>query len=126
MRAREFQSPPSSGPRRSLPERRETKVEALTAEELRRLRQWERNMVRFHAVAIPLLILSAAAVFFWSDVVWLRRLLLALVLALVAGATFLQLRERCPRCRARLRTKSFLALPARCNMCGVPFENPPS
>ncbi len=82
-------------------------------------------MTRFHAVAMPLLVLSAAAIFMWSDIAWLRRSLLVLVLVLVGAATVLQLRERCPRCRARLRTKSLLRLPERCPMCGVAFERPP-
>ena len=41
-------------------------------------------------------------------------------------ATMLQLREKCPRCGSRLRTKSLLRLPDRCNMCGIPFERPPA
>jgi predicted Zn-ribbon and HTH transcriptional regulator len=44
---------------------------------------------------------------------------------MVAAATVLQLRERCPRCNARLRTKSLLRLPARCNICGIAFDRPP-
>ena len=52
--------------------------------------------------------------------------LLAFVLVLVAVATMLQLRERCPRCGARLRTKSLLRLPRGCRICGVAFERPPA
>lgn len=82
-------------------------------------------MTRFHAVAIPLLVACTAAAFVWSDVSWLRRFLLVFVMALVGAATVLQLRERCPRCRARLRTKTLMRLPDRCSMCGVAFERPP-
>ena len=82
-------------------------------------------MTRFHAVAMSLLVLCAAAAYFWSDVAWVRRSLLGVVLILVAAATVLQLREKCPRCGARLRTKSLLRLPAKCSMCGVAFERPP-
>jgi len=99
--------------------------EPLTPDELQRLWRWERHMVRFHAVAMTVLVLGAGAAFLWSDIAWVRRLLLGLVLAMVAAATVLQLRERCPRCNARLRTKSLLRLPARCNICGIAFERPP-
>jgi hypothetical protein len=99
--------------------------EPLRPDELQRLWRWERHMTRFHAVAMSLLVLCAAAAYFWSDVAWVRRSLLGVVLILVAAATVLQLREKCPRCGARLRTKSLLRLPAKCSMCGVAFERPP-
>lgn len=100
--------------------------EPLSRNELQRLWRWERDMARFHAVAMGMFLLAAAAVYFWGDVAWVRRLLLGLVVLLVGAATVLQLRERCPRCGSRLRTKSLLRLPARCHMCGVPFERPPA
>ena len=99
--------------------------EPLSRDELQRLWRWERHMTRFHAVAMTLFVLCAMAAFLWSDVVWVRRVLLAVVLLLVGAATMLQLRERCPRCGSRLRTKSLLRLPERCSMCGVAFERPP-
>ena len=100
-------------------------LEPLSRDELERLWRWERHMTRFHAVAMSLLVLCAAATFLWSDIAWVRRVLLAIVLLLVAAATMLQLREKCPRCGSRLRTKSLLRLPPRCSICGVPFERPP-
>ena len=98
----------------------------LAREELERLWRFERRTVRFHVVAVPVLIAAAAAVFFVGDAAWVRRLALGLVLALVAGATVLQLSERCPRCRARLRVKTLMRLPDRCGFCGVAFERPPA
>jgi hypothetical protein len=100
--------------------------EPLTANELNRLWRWERHMARFHVLAMALLILCGVAALLWSDVAWVRRTLLAAVMLLVGAATLLQLREKCPRCGARLRTKSLLRLPARCGICGVPFERPPA
>ena len=100
-------------------------LKPLSRDELERLWRWERHMTRFHAVAMTLLLVCAAATFLWSDIAWVRRSLLAIVVLLVAAATMLQLREKCPRCGTRLRTKSLLRLPERCNMCGVPFERPP-
>ncbi len=100
--------------------------EPLSHDELQRLWRWERHMTRFHALAMALLVLCAAAAYFWSDIAWVRRSLLGLVLLLVGAATVLQLREKCPRCGSRLRTKSLLRLPARCNICGVAFERPPA
>ncbi len=101
-------------------------LEPLSRDELERLWRWERHMTRFHAVAMTLLLVCAAATFLWSDIAWLRRLLLAIVLLLVAAATMLQLREKCPRCGARLRTKSLLRLPERCSICKIAFERPPA
>lgn len=100
-------------------------LEPLTPDELQRLWRWERHMTRFHAVAMTALVLCAGAALLWSDIAWVRRSLLALVLLLVAAATVLQLRERCPRCHSRLRTKSLLRLPDRCNICGIAFDRPP-
>ena len=97
--------------------------EPLTPPELQRLAVWERSIKRFHAAAIPVLLACAAAVLFWSDVAWLRRSLLVLVLVLVVIATLLQLRERCPRCNARLRTTMLLRLRQRCHYCGVPLRD---
>ena len=97
--------------------------EPLTPPELQRLGLWERSIKRFHAAAIPVLLACAATVLFWSDVAWLRRSLLVLVLILVVIATLLQLRERCPRCNARLRTTMLLRLRQRCHYCGVPLRD---
>lgn len=101
-------------------------LEPLSRDELERLWRWERHMTRFHAVAMTLLLVCAAATFQWSDIAWVRRMLLAIVLLLVGAATMLQLREKCPRCGARLRTKSLLRLPERCSICKIAFERPPA
>lgn len=100
--------------------------EPLRRDELQRLWLWERQMTRFHAVAMTLLVLFAAAAYFWSDITWVRRSLLVLVVLLVGAATVLQVREKCPRCGSRLRTKSLLRLPANCSICGIAFERPPT
>lgn len=97
----------------------------LTRPELERLWRWEHRIVRFYVVAIPLLIVALAAALAYSEVVWLRRSLLGLVVGLVAVASLVQFSERCPRCRAKLRPKSMLRLPARCLVCGITFERPP-
>jgi hypothetical protein len=98
--------------------------EPLTRPELERLWRWERHMVRFHMVAIPLLGVAVLGAFNYSEIVWLRRTVLGVVIVLVVAATVLQLSERCPRCRSRLRVRLF-RLPARCHYCGVAFERPP-
>jgi hypothetical protein len=97
----------------------------LTREELERLWRFESRTVRFHVVAVPLLIAAAALVFLIGDAAWVRRLALGLVLVLVVAASVLQFSERCPRCRARLRVKTLMRLPDRCGFCGVAFERPP-
>jgi hypothetical protein len=97
----------------------------LQRSELERLWRWERLMVRFYAVAMALILISGGLVFAYNETAWVRRSLLGLVLLLVLAATLLQLRERCPRCRARIKLKSGFMLPDRCLPCGVAFERPP-
>jgi Flp pilus assembly protein TadB len=99
--------------------------EPLTQDEQERLWRWEKRSLRFHAVAIPVLFTACLLAFFFSEIAWLRRSLLVLAVVLVGAATMLQLSEKCPRCRAKLRMKSLMRLPARCSYCGVPFERPP-
>jgi hypothetical protein len=82
-------------------------------------------MARYYVTAMTLILIAAALAIAYSDVAWVRRAALILVLALVVGATVVQFRERCPRCGWRLRTKSRLTLPERCRGCGVAFERPP-
>jgi hypothetical protein len=101
-------------------------VEPLKPDELERLWRFERRMVRFHAVAMPALLLAAVLVFLYGEVIWFRRSVLVLVFLLVIAATMLQLSEKCPRCGARLRVRSLMRLRDRCHYCGVAFERPPS
>lgn len=101
-------------------------AEPLNQDELQRLWRWERHMMRFHAVALTALALGAGAAYLYSDIAWVRRSILVLVVALVVAATLLQVRETCPRCRSRLRTKSLLRLPDKCGVCGIPFPRPPA
>ena len=91
----------------------------LTPDELQPLVRQERGLRRFYAIAIPLVIGCGAAAFAWSDIAWLRRAMLIAVIAAVFAATALQMRLRCPRCNARLRTTMLLAMPRRCRYCGV-------
>lgn len=99
--------------------------EPLTHDELERLWRWERRMARFHAAAMVVLLLGAAAAVLYGDLAWFRRSLLGAIAALVLVATILQVQERCPRCRARLRVKTLMRLPERCGICGVVFQRPP-
>lgn len=98
--------------------------EPLTPEELEGLRRRERQMTGFHAAAMGILLLVGLGAYRYGDLPWFRGLFLALIAALVAAAAILQLREGCPRCGARLRSKLLLALPERCRVCGVSFQRP--
>lgn len=98
----------------------------LTDVELARIWRWERHMIAFYAGAITLIAIAMAAAVSFSDVAWLRRSLLGLVLALVVGGSFVQFREKCPRCGRRLGSQSRLLLPERCRGCRVKFERPPA
>lgn len=100
--------------------------EPLNREELERVWRWEKRTVRFHTVAIPLLMAAAGAVYLYGEAEWVRRAAMALVIVLVGAATVIQLSEKCPRCKARLRIKTIMRLPDRCHYCGVAFERPPA
>lgn len=96
--------------------------EPLTPEELERLRRRERQTTVFHAAALAVLLLAGLGAYRHGDLPWFRGLFLALLAALIAAAAVLQLRERCPRCNARLHSKLLLALPERCRACGISFQ----
>jgi len=100
--------------------------EPLTREELERLWRRERQMTWFHAAAMGVFLLAAVAAFHYGDFAWFRHVLLGLIVILVLAATILQLRERCPRCGTRLRTKILMQLPDKCGACGVAFTRPAS
>jgi hypothetical protein len=103
-----------------------TRPPPLTRAEMERLWRWERGMRRFYIAAMVILAVAGMLAVTYSDEVYLRRGVLALVAALVIAASILQLRERCPRCGARLSFKSSLTLPARCGKCGAVFERAPA
>jgi Kef-type K+ transport system membrane component KefB len=101
---------------------RASEPEPLTPVELERLRRRERQTAAFHAAAVGVLLLIGLGAYRYGDVAWFRGLFLALVAALAAAAALVQVRERCPRCGARLRSKLLLALPEKCTGCGVSFQ----
>lgn len=82
-------------------------------------------MVRFYAVSTAVIVGALALAIAYSEIAWARRTLLGITLVLVIAATMLHFRERCPRCRARLKLTSGFMLPNKCRACGVPFERPP-
>ena len=96
----------------------------LTGVELARIWRWERHMIVFYACAITLIATAMAAAVSFGDIAWLRRSLLGLVLVLVVAGSFVQFREKCPRCGRRLGSQSRLLLPERCRGCRVKFERP--
>lgn len=97
----------------------------LTRPELERLWRWERHMIRYYAAAMAILLAAGVLAMAYSDVVWLRRGVLGLVVVLLLAATYVQFRERCPRCGMRIGSQSRLMLPNKCRRCGVAFDRPP-
>ncbi len=97
----------------------------LTPPELERLWRWERHMIRYYAMAVTVIAAAAAAAVAYGETPWVRRSMLALILLLVLAATYVQFRERCPRCGKRIGSQSRLLLPDKCKGCGVRFERPP-
>jgi len=98
-----------------------TEPAPLTAGERNRLWRWQRQMLLFYGVAIALLTLAGALMLLFGELAWVRRAALILLLVLIAAATFVQFRERCPRCGRRLGSQGRLFLPVQCPGCGVEF-----
>ena len=81
-------------------------------------------MIRFYALATAALIAAAALMFTYSDTPWIRRSMLAGVVGLMLAGAFVQFRERCPRCAARIGVQTRLFLPGNCKKCGVLLDGP--
>ena len=81
-------------------------------------------MIRYYATATATLVGAAALAFTYSDVPWIRRSILAVALGLMVAGIFVQFRERCPRCAARIGVQTRLFLPGNCKKCGVLFDGP--
>jgi hypothetical protein len=81
-------------------------------------------MLRYYAIATAALIAAAALTFTYSDTPWMRRSMLAAVVGLMLAGAFVQFRERCPRCAARVGAQTRLLLPVNCKKCGVLFDGP--
>jgi hypothetical protein len=94
----------------------------LTPAELDRLRRRERQTGWFHLATLGVLLAGGLGAWRYGDLAWFRGLFLALLAALAVAAAFVQLRERCPRCSARLRSRLLLALPDKCPACGVSLQ----
>ena len=97
----------------------------LAEAELARVWRWERWMIRYYAMAMTVIAGAVALALVYGESVFVRRAVMGLVLMLVLLATFVQFREKCPRCGARLGRQSRLILPDRCRSCGVAFPRPP-
>ena len=93
----------------------------LTPAERKRIWRWQHRMLLFYGIAIALLALAGALMLRFDELTWVRRAALALLLVLIVAATFVQFRERCPRCGRRLGSQGHLFLPAQCPSCGVEF-----
>jgi hypothetical protein len=81
-------------------------------------------MIRYYVLATTALIAAAALTFTYSDNPWIRRSMLAGVVGLMLAGAFVQFRERCPRCAARVGAQTRLFLPGECKKCGVIFCAP--
>jgi hypothetical protein len=96
----------------------------LTADEQRRIWRWQRRMFAFYGLAMALLALAAALLFSFGELAVMRRAALLGLGVVFLAASFVQFRERCPRCGLRLGRHGRLLLPERCRGCGVGFEPP--
>ena len=82
-------------------------------------------MLRYYALATPALIAAGALRVTHSDTPWVRRSMLTGVVGLMLAGAFVQFRERCPRCAARVGSQTTrLLLPGKCKKCGVLFDAP--
>lgn len=95
--------------------------EPLSREELEPLWRWERQVTWLQVGAMAFLLLAGVVATRFAGYVWLQHTLLGGFAVLVIAATALQMRQRCPRCRTRLRGKLLSVLPSKCAVCGVAF-----
>jgi hypothetical protein len=82
---------------------------------------WERLMTLYYVFAMVAIFAAytyAQKVGNSSEGRWM---VVGLVVALVAGATYVQFSGRCPRCGALLGRQTRLVLPRKCKACGVAF-----
>ena len=79
----------------------------------------------YYAVATAVLVAAISMGLSYGETPWVRRSMLGIVVALVLGGAYVQFRERCPRCAARIGKQSRIFLPEQCAGCGVFFERPP-
>lgn len=96
----------------------------LTPEETRRLWRWERAMVRVAAMAIMVVAAALGAAHLYGDDPLTRSVVLGVGILFLVGVVVMQLRERCPRCGARLAGNLSFVLPEKCSRCGVAFPRP--
>jgi hypothetical protein len=100
--------------------------EPLAREEMEPLWRWERQVGWLNIAAMVAFLLASAIGYRDGTLAWLSRPLLAAALGLLLIAALQQFRARCPRCRARLRSKILKVLPDKCAACGVQLPRPPS
>jgi hypothetical protein len=100
--------------------------EPLAREEMEPLWRWERQVSWLNIAAMVAFLLAGAIGYRDGTLAWLARPLLAAALGFLLVAGLWQFRVRCPRCRARLRSKIIKLLPDKCAACGVELPRPPS
>jgi hypothetical protein len=100
-------------------------AEPLTPAQMEPLWRWERQMTWLQISAMGVLLLGGVALHRYGDLPWLRLPIVSGVIGLISAAAVLQLRARCPHCRARLRSRLMTVLPDKCGRCGVAFPREP-
>lgn len=98
--------------------------EPLTGPEFQKLQRWEWWMLRFYTGAMTAIALAIVLIGGYGTVTWVRHGVVWGVIGLVAAATWVQFRERCPRCASLIGRQSRLILPPKCKHCGVRFSAP--
>ncbi len=82
---------------------------------------WENLMTLYYVFAMVAIIAAYTYAERVGDSSEGRWMVVALVVALVAGATYVQFSGRCPRCRTPLGRQTRFVLPQKCKVCGVAF-----
>jgi hypothetical protein len=97
----------------------------LTREECERIWTWERWMMGFYAFAMIAILGTVSLAGVMGHSTQGRLVVVGVLVLLALAGAFVQFREKCPRCAARLGRQSRLLLPDKCRHCGVEFPRPP-
>jgi hypothetical protein len=97
-------------------------MERLSQAERKELFRWQRRMVTVFVATMACLFLLVGVDLLVGLTSRQAGFAMVSLVGLAALGVYLQLSQRCPRCRYRIGYQSRLLVPERCKCCGVGFR----